>query len=478
MRRADFPASFVWGTATASYQIEGATSEDGRLPSIWDTFSRTPGAIVDGATGDVADEHYHRFGEDVALMADLGVDAYRFSIAWPRVQPAGSGAVNQAGIDFYRRLSDTLLERGITPWATLYHWDLPQPLEDRGGWLERDTAHRFAEYTALAVDGLGDVVSNWITLNEPWCSAFLGYASGHHAPGRHEGSHAARAAHHLLLGHGLAMNEIRTRRPEAQAGITLNLYSVRAASESPADIDAARRIDGLSNRLFLEPVLQGAYPQDVIEDLGETEWFAEHATPEDLAIIAAPNDFLGINFYSRHTVAAEAPASVEVSTDAAGAAATATAPSAYPGSESVVFVGSGAPRTQMGWEIHPDAMLDVLEMANERAPGLPLYITENGSAYEDVVSSDGGIHDVERTDYLRDHVAACRDAVARGLPLEGYFAWTLIDNFEWSWGYTRRFGIVHVDYDTQVRTPKDSARWFSEFLGGALAAVLDGPPGS
>ena len=266
------------------------------------------------------------------------------------------------------------------------------------------------------------------------------------------------------------MNEIRARRPDARAGITLNLYSVHAASDSPADLDAARRIDGLSNRLFLDPVLQGAYPRDVIEDLGETEWFAEHAMPEDLAIIAAPNDFLGINFYSRHTVAAEAPAFVEVSTDAAGAAATATAPSAYPGSESVVFVGSGAPRTQMGWEIHPDAMLDVLEMANERAPGLPLYITENGSAYEDVVTPDGGIHDVERTAYLRDHVAACQDAVDQGLPLQGYFAWTLIDNFEWSWGYTRRFGIVHVDYDTQVRTPKDSGRWFSEFLGGALAA--------
>jgi beta-glucosidase len=307
-------------------------------------------------------------------------------------------------------------------------------------------------------------------LNEPWCSAFLGYASGHHAPGRHEGSRAARAAHHLLLGHGLAMKEIRARRPEAKAGITLNLYSVRAASESVADLDAARRIDGLSNRLFLDPVLQGTYPQDVLEDLGETAWFAENATPEDLAVIATPNDFLGVNFYSRHTVAAAAPPSVEVSTDAAGAAASKTSPSAYPGSEGVVFVGTGAPRTQMGWEIHPDAMLDVLAMAHERAPELPLYITENGSAYEDVVSPDGRIRDVERTEYLRGHVAACRQAVAQGLPLQGYFAWSLIDNFEWSWGYTRRFGIVHVDYDTQARTPKDSAVWLASFLGGRLGA--------
>lgn len=466
MDRTHFPPGFVWGTATASYQIEGATSADGRLPSIWDTFARRPGAIADGQTGDVADEHFHRFREDVALMADMGLDAYRFSIAWPRVQPAGAGKVNQAGVDFYRRLCDELLEHGITPWATLYHWDLPQTLEDKGGWLERDTAFRFAEYTGLAVAGLGDVIDHWITLNEPWCSAFLGYASGHHAPGRAEGARAAHAAHHLLLGHGLGLAEIRSALPHATAGITLNLYDVDAASLSEQDIDAARRIDGLSNRLFLDPVLTGSYPDDVLVDLGQTEWFAQHAAADDLAIISRPIDFLGINFYSRHTVAAGSAPVTEQTTDAAGFTAESSAPSAYPGSESVAFVGTDAPRTQMGWEIHPDALVDVLEMAHALAPELPLFITENGSAYEDIVRDDGSVDDPERAAYLRAHVEACRTAIERGLPLRGYFAWTLIDNFEWAWGYTRRFGLVHVDYDTQVRTPKASGRWFSRFLGG------------
>jgi len=467
MDRAGFPREFIWGTATASYQVEGAAAEGGRLPSIWDTFSRVPGAIADGSTGDVADDHYHRFGEDVALMADLGMDAYRFSLGWPRIQPEGRGGVNQAGIDFYRRLADALLKQGLTPWATLYHWDLPQSLEDAGGWLERDTAQRFAEYTALAVDGLRDSVSHWITINEPWCSAFLGYASGHHAPGRQQGTRSARAAHHLLLAHGLGLDEIRRRSPEATAGITLNLYSVRAASDSAEDVDAARRIDGLSNRLFLDPVLRGHYPNDVLEDLGEGAWFADNASTADLTAISAPIDFLGVNFYSRHTVAG-APADHAQTTDAAGFEAHPAAPSAYPGSESVAFVGTDASRTQMGWEIHPDALVEVLEMAAERAPGLPLYITENGSAYEDVVEPDGSVADSERTDYLRLHIDSCGEAIRRGLPLRGYFAWSLIDNFEWAWGYTRRFGIVRVDYETQQRTPKQSGLWFARFLGGRL----------
>ncbi|GAB3601055.1 family 1 glycosylhydrolase [Microbacterium tumbae] len=466
--RSELPADFVWGVATASYQIEGSTSADGRLPSIWDVFAERPGAIADASTGEIADDHYRRFLDDVALMADLGVSAYRFSLAWPRIQPHGSGAVNPAGIDFYRRLSEALLERGITPWATLYHWDLPQELEERGGWLERDTAHRFAEYTALAADGLGDVVKHWITLNEPWCSAFLGYASGHHAPGRREGSASSHAAHHLLLGHGLGLAELRHRVPDATAGITLNLYSVRAASDAAVDLDAARRIDGLSNRLFLDPVLRGAYPADVLRDLGEEEWFARHAGADDLALISAPVDFLGINYYSRHTVAASASGDTAGTTDAAGVEATTAEASAYPGSADVVFAGTDAPRTQMGWEIHPDGMVDVLEMVHALAPDLPLYITENGSAYEDVVAEDGTIDDVERTDYLQAHIDACAIAVERGLPLRGYFGWTLTDNFEWSWGYTRRFGLVHVDYATQRRTPKRSGLWFSEFLGGRL----------
>lgn len=451
MDRAKFPASFVWGTATASYQIEGAVSEDGRGDSIWDTFSRRAGAIADGQNGDVADDHYHRAAADVALMADLGVEAYRFSIAWPRIQADGTGAANPAGLGFYRDLAEKLLDRGIAPWATLYHWDLPQALEDQGGWLQRDTAYRFAEYSAAVAEALGDVVTNWITLNEPWCSSFLGYASGAHAPGRQEGSAAAQAAHHLLLGHGLAVPEIRRAVPEAQVGVTLNLYSIRAASERPEDLDAARRIDGLGNRLFLDPVLRGSYPSDVLADLGEEEWFGANATAADLSAIAAPIDFLGVNYYSRHTLRA-------------GSAGTAV--SAYPGSERAEFVDTGADKTQMGWEIHPDGMLDVLEMANAAAPGLPLYITENGSAYEDTVAADGSIDDPARTSYLRRHVDACHQAIDRGLPLKGYFVWSLMDNFEWAWGYSRRFGLVHVDYETQVRTPKTSARWLTGFLKG------------
>jgi beta-glucosidase len=457
MRRSDLPDDFVIGTATASYQIEGATREDGRGDSIWDAFARVPGAIIDGSTGDVADDHYHRAADDVALMADLGFQSYRFSIAWPRIQADGTGQPNPAGIDFYRRLAESLLERGITPWATLYHWDLPQALEDKGGWLSRDTALRFADYAAHVAELLGDVITDWITLNEPWCSSFLGYASGHHAPGKTLGARSAQAAHHLLLGHGLALDGLRSARPGSQVGTTLNLYSVKPASDSDADRDAARRIDGLSNRLFLEPLLRGEYPADVLDDLGQTEWFAENATEEDLRLIAAPIDFLGINYYSRHTVAGGGA-------DARGAADAGSAPSAYPGSEHVRFIETGAPVTQMGWEIHPDGMIDVLRMANELAPELPLYITENGAACEDHVGPDGNILDPERVDYLEKHFAAARDAVQQGLPLRGYFLWTLMDNFEWAWGYSRRFGIVYVDYETQERIPKQSARWVSAFL--------------
>ncbi|MBF0815940.1 beta-glucosidase [Microbacterium paludicola] len=455
MQRTHFPPSFVWGSATASYQIEGAVAEDGRGPSIWDTFSHTPGRVANGDTGDIADDHYHLYADDVAIMADLGLDAYRFSIAWPRIQADGSGPVNAAGIGFYRRLAEQLLERGITPWATLYHWDLPQTLEDRDGWLNRDTALRFAEYSARVAEELGDIVKHWITLNEPWCSAFLGYGSGHHAPGRQEGSRAARAAHHLLLGHGLAMPALRDALPsDAQVGITLNLYSVKPASDAPADLDAARRIDGLSNRLFLDPVLRGAYPEDVVADLGEQAWFAGQS--EDLPVIAAPIDFLGINYYSRHTVRA---GEARVQNDRGEA-------SAYPGSESIEFVDTGAPRTFAGWPIHPDGMVDVLEQAHAIAPELPLYITENGSTYVDTLEPDGSINDVERTDYLAQHVGACLEAVEKGLPLAGYFVWSLIDNFEWAWGYSRRFGIVHVDFESQKRTPKRSARWLKDFLAG------------
>ncbi len=455
--RAEFPADFAWGTATAAYQVEGAALEDGRTPSIWDTFARRPGAIADGSTGDVADDHYHRFREDVELMASLGVGAYRFSISWSRLLPGAGNEVNPAAVAFYRALASALLERGIRPYATLYHWDLPQELEDAGGWLSRETAEAFARYAGVAVRELGDLITDWITLNEPWCSAFLGYASGVHAPGRRTGSTAARAAHHLLLGHGKAVTAIRDERPDAAVGITLNLYSTRPASRAPADLDAARRIDGLQNRLFLEPVLAGRYPDDVLDDLGERDWF--RALPDsDARTIATPIDFLGVNYYSRHTVAAGEPE--------------AHIASPHPGSEGVRFVDTGAPRTQMGWEIHPDGLLDVLEQAHAYAPSLPLYVTENGAAYPDTVLPDGSVHDHERTEYLRLHVDACAAALRRGLPLRGYFCWSSMDNWEWAWGFSRRFGLVYVDYETQRRTVKSSGRWLREFLtGGAGPAA-------
>jgi beta-galactosidase len=451
---ATFPSDFVWGTATASYQIEGAVTEDGRGPSIWDTFAHTPGAISDGTVGDVADDHYHRYAEDIEILAGMGFNAYRFSIAWPRIQPTGTGPALQAGLDFYRRVAETCLEHGITPYATLYHWDLPQQLEDAGGWLNRDTATAFRDYAALTQDALGDVITHWITLNEPWCSAFLGYGNGVHAPGKQLGSDAVKAAHHLLLGHGLALEAMRqSRHTDSVLGLTLNLYSVRAASDSAIDIDAARRTDGMGNRLFLEPVLLGHYPADVLADAGVSEWFADQG--DDLELISAPIDFLGINYYSRHTAAGPED----------GVFSDPSVPSANPGSERVRMVDTGAAKTLMGWEIHPDGLVDVVEMVHALAPELPVYITENGAAYADEVGPDGQIEDEERRHYLELHTAACADALARGLPLKGYFAWSLMDNFEWAFGHSRRFGIVYVDYETQRRTVKTSGRWFRDFLG-------------
>ncbi|TCM42646.1 GH1 family beta-glucosidase [Kribbella sp. VKM Ac-2568] len=445
----NFPDGFVWGAATASYQVEGAVSEDGRGPSIWDTFAHTPGRIADGETGDVADDHYHRYAEDIRLLADLGLKAYRFSIAWPRVIPTGSGAPNPAGLDFYRRLAETCLENGVTPYATLYHWDLPQPLEDAGGWLVRDTAERFRDYAAITHSALSDVVKHWMTLNEPWCSAFLGYGNGEHAPGRTEGADALKAVHHLMLGHGLALQAISS--PETTVGIALNPAPVHAASESEADRDAARRADGLRNRMFLDPLLLGKYPADVLEDTGMTEWFAQYDA--DLLVISAPLDFIGVNYYCPQTVAApDGPISAPGT------------PSTLPGSENLVTVDTGLEKTQMGWPIEPGGLRDTLKMINDLAPALPLYVTENGSAYPDEVTADGRIEDAERQQYLEQHLEVTRQVVEEGLPLKGYFAWTLIDNFEWSWGFSRRFGLIHVDYSTQERKLKNSALWLRDFL--------------
>ena len=457
-----FPADFVWGVATAAYQIEGAANLDGRSPSIWDTFSRN-GGVVEGHSGDVACDHYHRSREDLDLLQWLGVDAYRFSIAWPRVQPDGRGLLNPRGVAFYDRLVDGLLERAIQPWASLYHWDLPQGLEDAGGWPERETAYRMAEYAGLIYDALGDRVRGWITINEPWCVSFLGYAAGVHAPGRQDDVAAVHAAHHALLAHGLAVDALRARGA-TNVGITTNLYHVMAASESAADIDAARRVDGLQNRFFLDPVLRGSYPADVIDDLAAVTDFA-HVHDGDLALIGAPIDFLGVNYYSRYRVAAASSNGGQTDAESAKAGAHGARRPPWVGSEDVVFRSSGLPLTAMGWEVDSDGLRQVLVRVAREYDAPPIYVTENGAAYTDVLR-DGDVDDPERIAYVNGHLAACAAAIAEGADLRGYFLWSLLDNFEWSWGYTRRFGIVHVDYATQVRTPKASARWYRQLMAG------------
>ncbi|SKB03270.1 GH1 family beta-glucosidase [Aeromicrobium choanae] len=434
-----FDPGFVWGVATSAYQIEGATSEDGRGPSIWDTFAASPGRTFEGHTGDVAVDHYHRWPEDVALVRDLGLGAYRFSVAWPRIQPEGRGPAEPRGLAFYDRLVDGLLEAGIEPWPTLFHWDLPQALEDAGGWPERETAERFADYAAIVVDALGDRVRNWTTLNEPWCAAFLGYGAGIHAPGRTEPAAALAASHHLHLAHGLAVPRIREGRPEARVGVTLNLYAVSPADDTGRHDDAARRIDGLMNRWFLDPVLLGRYPQDVLDDLAGSTGL-DAIRDEDLDVISAPLDFLGINYYSRHVVEA----------------------SPWPGASEVGFVDRVWPKTASGWDIDPAGLGEVLRQVGADYPSIPIYITENGAAFDDAVSEEGTVQDHDRIDFIAGHLAQVADAVDAGIDVRGYFAWSLLDNFEWAEGYAKRFGIVHVDFDTLARTPKASARWFAE----------------
>jgi beta-glucosidase len=463
-----FPPGFRWGAATAAYQVEGAVHVDGRTPSIWDTFSHLPGRIAGGDTGDVACEHYHRYRDDVALMARLGLTAYRFSIGWPRIQPGGRGPVNPRGLDFYRRLADELRAVGIEPWATLYHWDLPQELEDAGGWPARDTAGRFADYAALVHAALGDRIAVWTTLNEPWCSAFLGYGSGEHAPGRQDPAAAVRAGHHLLLGHGSAVRAIRASDPGATIGISLNLYAVSPAGPADADADAARRIDGLANRLFLDPVLLGRYPPDVLDDLTHVTDFG-HVRDGDLATIAAPISLLGINYYSRYVVlAGRVPAWPAGGPPAAPGPADAGpgsgAPSAWPGSEGVRFAAPRGPVTAMDWAVDPSGLTETLCRVTRDYPPIPLYVTENGAAYQDRVGPDGTVDDPDRVAYLDRHLAACRDAIRAGVPLRGYFAWSLLDNFEWACGYGRRFGLVYVDYPTQRRIIKRSGHRYHDVI--------------
>lgn len=452
-----FPDGFLWGAATASYQIEGAATEDGRAPSIWDTFSHTPGRTANGDTGDVACEHYHRVPEDVALMRELGLDAYRFSVAWPRVVPSGTGTVNPAGLAFYDRLVDELLAAGIRPVVTLYHWDLPQALEDRGGWRSRDVAGWFAEYTAAVVGRLGDRVRSWTTLNEPWCSSMLGHAIGVHAPGRRDPMEGLLTAHHLMLAHGTAVPVIREHCPQAQVSITLNPTQVYGPPEATeADLDAVRRADNALNGVFFGPLFHGAYPAGFLDDVAHlTDGSFVH--DGDLATIGAPLDNLGVNNYF--------PTRVRATAD--GAQPTGTL-HLLPGCAGVDEVAPHPPLTAMGWEQSPHSHRLVVERS-ARESGLPVYVTENGSAWDDTVDADGAVHDPERVAYLRAHLAALADAAEAGTDIRGYFAWSLLDNFEWAFGYGKRFGIVHVDFDTQVRTVKDSGREYAGIIAAHRA---------
>jgi beta-glucosidase len=457
----EFPPDFSWGASTAAYQIEGAVAQDGRGPSIWDTFSHTPGRVLNGDNGDIAVDHYHRWHEDIELMSKLGLSAYRFSIAWPRVQPLGSGAFNPAGVDFYSRLVDGLLEVGIDPVATLYHWDLPQPLEDVGGWPNRDTAYRFEEYAAHVAGRLGDRVKIWTTLNEPWCSAYLGYGSGVHAPGRTDPADALTALHHLNLAHGLGGRVVRdVVGDRSQLSVTLNLHAIRPADPSSAgDLDAVRQIEALSNRAFLNPMLDGFYPPDLLEDTAKvTDW--SFVRDGDLELIKVPIDVLGINYYSTGTVRRHVGRGPIVRADGHGASVW----SAWIGADDVEFIQQEGPFTAMGWNIAPEAFTKLLVDLGATYPDLPLIITENGAAFHDDVPEDGRVHDAARVDYLHSHISAVHDAMEAGVDLRGYFVWSLMDNFEWGYGFDRRFGIVRVDYDTLERSWKDSAFWYRELI--------------
>ncbi|MGX5682734.1 GH1 family beta-glucosidase [Schumannella luteola] len=460
-----FPSDFLFGVATAAYQIEGAAHEDGRTDSIWDAFSRIPGAVVGMENGDVACDHYHRYRDDVALMSRLGVQTYRFSTSWARVCPDG-GPANPTGLDFYSRLVDELLEHDILPWLTLYHWDLPQALEEKGGWPNRDTAYRFLDYATAVYDVLGDRVTSWTTLNEPWCASFLSYIGGEHAPGRQDPTAGLAAGHHLLLGHGLVIDELRRRDPSLSLGITLNLTVADPVDPgNPADVDAARKIDGQFNRFFLDPIFRGAYPEDVLQDVSALG-FDPVVQPGDLEIISTPIDMLGVNYYHGELVGATPPAGASMST-----AAPSERPkrSPFPAAEGVYWHLRDLPLTAMDWEVQPEGLTRLLRRIHDEytAPaGVALAVTENGAAYADVVGADGVVHDAERTEFLEQHLDAILDAIDDGVPVRGYFYWSLMDNFEWAWGYDKRFGLVHVDYDTLERTPKDSANAYARIIAG------------
>jgi beta-glucosidase len=431
-----FPEGFLWGTATAAYQIEGAHDTGGKGPSIWDTFSHTPGKVFESQTGDVACDHYHRYRDDVALMADLGLNAYRFSVSWPRVLPAGDGAPNPAGLDFYSRLADALLERRIRPFITLYHWDLPQACEERGGWGVRATADAFGDYAALMGRTLGDRVKDWITLNEPLASTVAGYIFGIHAPGKIDPQLAFQVSHHLNLAHGAAVRALRATVPEARVGITHVSLPVYPASDSDADRAAAHRFDGFTNRWYWDPTLKGTYPADITERLGP---FAPKIEPGDLERISPSLDFFGHNSYTR-AIVKDDPESMLTG---------------------VTQLPAPEPRTEMGWEVYPEHLYDSLTRIARDYGAPEIYITENGAAFADELV-DGRVDDPERVEYLRTHLTAAHRAIQDGVRLRGYFCWSLLDNFEWSFGYSKRFGIVYVDYPTQRRIVKASGRFLAE----------------
>lgn len=463
-----FPEGFVFGAATAAYQIEGAAHEDGRRDSIWDVFCRIPGAVAHGDNGDVACDHYHRYPDDVRLMQQLGLQTYRFSTSWARVFPEG-GPVNRKGIDFYSRLVDELLEADILPWLTLYHWDLPQALEELGGWTNRDTAERFVEYAAAMHDALGDRVTKWTSLNEPWCSSFLSYTGGEHAPGRQSVGDGLLAAHHLLLAHGKSIQELRRRDAGLDLGITLNLTVAEPADPSDeGDINAARKIDGQFNRWFLDPVFKGSYPQDIVTDFSEVdasavEQWADAVRPGDLETISTPIDFFGVNYYHGELLSAT-PRTDQPVPAVTGPATTRPVKSPFPDTRDVHWVERGLARTDQGWEIQPEGLTKLLDRCgSEYAVGLPIYVTENGAAFDDVVE-DGAVHDTKRVEFVKAHLGAALDSIENGTNVAGFFYWSLMDNFEWAWGYAKRFGIVRVDYATQERLVKDSGEAYAQII--------------
>jgi beta-glucosidase len=437
--RTRFPPDFVWGAATSAYQVEGAVAEDGRGECIWDRYSATPGTIRDGATGAVACDSYHRHHEDVRLARDLGLTAYRFSIAWPRILPGGRGRVNQAGLDYYDRLVDELLAAGVEPYPTLYHWDLPQPLEDEGGWPARATAEAFAAYVEIVAGRLGDRVSHWLTQNEPWVIAWLGYGLGIHAPGRRSEADAVAAAHHVLLSHGLALEVLRRDVPGSHVGLAIDLIPMHPLTASDDDVAAARAEDVARNRWILDPVLRGEYPAEGLERFGA---MLPPAAEDDLPVVSGPIDFLGVNYYRRNVVK---------------------------GGVGVVE-RPGRGHTTMGWEVGPEFLYELLVELDAEYDLPRLYVTENGAAFRDEVV-DGRVDDRRRAAFLSGHLEALARALHAGVPVDGYFVWSLLDNFEWAEGYAQRFGLVHVDFETGTRIPKTSYAWYRDFIAAQRAAA-------